>query len=129
MDFAAHILTRGGGDEERETTSLITKRSWRSWLGKAFGRLVSRGKRKRSACTRIIRKVVWGTLENARRRSSSRFAVRFRKKIDRRVAGYDMTSYSKNFDDGGWQQEEVGYGGRSFAFRFGQPIGFDFSQL
>jgi hypothetical protein len=34
---------------------------------------------------------------------------------------YDMCSYTKNFDDGKWQQEEVEYyRTRSFAFRYGQ---------
>lgn len=73
--------------------------------------VVGMGRRVVLACVVELKRKVCRIL-NAKTRSSNERHV---------FLNYDMCSYTKNFDDGRWQQEEVEYyRTRSFAFRYGQ---------
>ncbi|KAL5983391.1 hypothetical protein ACLOJK_017476 [Asimina triloba] len=61
----------------------------------------------------LVRRVVWMSLDLKRR------VARSGRARHAPPPTYDAFSYSQNFDDGRWQQEDVDfYGSRSFAFRY-----------
>lgn len=75
---------------------------------------------KRRGIYRMVRRVVWISLHLKRRVAKMARASRTKRVLKR----YDAYSYSQNFDDGRWREEdEEFYRSGSFAFRFvGLPL-------
>ncbi|KAI5588230.1 hypothetical protein BDE02_05G082900 [Populus trichocarpa] len=118
----SRLLSSSDVDHYREERNMehadVTMRAWES-IERVAGRFTRRkiklvvgmGRRAVLACVVKLKRKVCRIL-NAKNRSSNERHV---------FLNYDMCSYTKNFDDGKWQQEEVEYyRTRSFAFRYGQ---------
>ncbi|KAJ6353449.1 hypothetical protein OIU76_002466 [Salix suchowensis] len=91
-----------------------TMRAWRS-IKRVARRFL---RRKIKLVVGMARKVVLACAVKLKRKASRILNAKNRSSNARHVLlSYDMCSYSKNFDDGKWQEEEDGYF-RSFSYRW-----------
>ncbi|KAJ6774799.1 EUKARYOTIC TRANSLATION INITIATION FACTOR 6 [Salix purpurea] len=113
----SRLLSSNEADHYREDRNMehakATMRAWRS-IKRVARRFL---RRKIKLVVGMARKVVLACAEKLKRKASRILNAKNRSSNGRHVLlSYDMCSYSKNFDDGKWQEEEDGYY-RSFSYR------------
>ncbi|KAK1581519.1 hypothetical protein Q3G72_006756 [Acer saccharum] len=109
--------------QENDDNVGVSTRVWRS-VKRVAGRFMRRRPRKLVAPVVVVRRaVLWASVKLKKKRKSSTCRISdANNNIGQQVImNYDMFSYSMNFDDGKWQQEEVDfYARRSFSYREGK---------
>ncbi|KAI9165251.1 hypothetical protein LWI28_010463 [Acer negundo] len=110
--------------QENDDNVGVSTRVWRS-VKRVAGRFMRRRPRKLAAAAVVVRRaVLWASVQliKKKRKSTCKISGANNNNNGQQVImNYDMFSYSMNFDDGKWQQEEVDfYARRSFSYREGQ---------
>ena len=116
----SRLLSSNEADHYREERKMehakATLRAWRS-IKRVARRFL---RRKIKLVVGMARKVVLACAVKLKRKASRILNAKNRSSNGRLVLlSYDMCSYSKNFDDGKWQEEEDEYY-RSFSYRYGR---------
>ncbi|KAH7566140.1 hypothetical protein ACOSP7_022451 [Xanthoceras sorbifolium] len=96
----------------------VSTRVWRSV--KRVAARFTRRRWRRQKLVAVRRVVLWASAQLKKKKKICRISDSNRRSGQQvMIPTYDMFSYTNNFDDGKWQQEEVDfYGRRSFSYRF-----------
>ncbi|KAK2657687.1 hypothetical protein Ddye_010739 [Dipteronia dyeriana] len=106
--------------QENDDNVGVSTTVWRS-VKRVAGRFMRQRPRKLAAAAVVVRRaVLWASVKlKKKRKSTCRISDATNNSGQQVIMNYDMFSYSKNFDDGKWQQEEVEfYARRSFSYKF-----------